>query len=404
MAAVKFYRTTRSAFDSSQKEDGAIYFLTDVGALYIVSGTTAIPINLQIGLSTDASSAQSYYGLKKAVDSKLTKTGSGSKRRAYGVSASNDQEMIEVGTAAGQLYLMPQTGIAKDSLAEGVRTSLGKADTAVQPTDAIITGKLDAADATTAATENKVVKRDASGVAFAADFNWDNASGTALVNKNMLAPIKALAAGAQKGVSFNSYSAMIATLNAYDDGTHLVIGQNIYIQTLNVPDLWVTATYAGSEKETYTYTTDAAFLSDMASRGGSIQVGCYVLAQLETLKVDISGKLDKDTTSASKPRVYGIATDGAEAKYTLGTAEGDVLMIPVGGVAYDSPLFSLNVRSKLIRAGNLSVEGDDAILVTSNGTNYGVEINPSFVAGLLSSSNKLVTQSAVAENLEWHTL
>lgn len=73
---VKFYRTTASEFSEATKEDGALYFLTDVGALYMVVGTgssqNVIQVGVGIGSSGDTSDLASYYGLKKYIDATVT--------------------------------------------------------------------------------------------------------------------------------------------------------------------------------------------------------------------------------------------------------------------------------------------------------------------------------------------
>lgn len=405
MAAVKFYRTTQSAFDSTQKEAGALYFLTDVGALHIAyesnGAVVTSRIALPIGFATDESSAATYHALRKAVDSKLTRVSSGQGNRVYGVDTSNNQKMFPVGTSANQIFLMPSTGVAKSSLASGVQESLDKADSALQ-THQDISGKLNVSDATTAATENKVVKRDASGVSYAADFNWDTASGTALVNKNMLAPIKALAEQAQKGKSFDSYRAMINAFNSEIRSSiaSLNIGQDIYIETVDVPDLWVSGFVPVEEESEYTYTTDAAFLAELA--GGSVPVGPYYLSQLETRKVDISGKLDKVTSGGAK-RVYGVTAANGQTMLPVGTNAGDLLEMPTGGIPIS--LLASTVQSALFRAADWTVSGGLGIVATGIGSaEFSVELDSTKIDGVLSSNNKLVTQAAVAENLEWHTL
>ena len=77
---------------------------------------------------------------------------------------------------------------------------------------------------------------------------------------------------------------MFAELNAMDNET-LKRGWNIYIATLNVPDLWV---YRVEESSvTYTYSNDDAFVEQLKEEA-VVQVGFYKLAALETSKVDLS--------------------------------------------------------------------------------------------------------------------
>lgn len=98
-----------------------------------------------------------------------------------------------------------------------------------------------------------------------------------------------LAKKANKAKGFASYSELIAELNA--DGANVyLVGQSFYIQTLDVPDLWVYSVEDTSVA--YTYTTDNDFISAMS--GGSAQVGYYKIAKLETLKQDLSNYVRND--------------------------------------------------------------------------------------------------------------
>jgi len=100
----------------------------------------------------------------------------------------------------------------------------------------------------------------------------------------------ALAKNAQQGVSFANYQAMVNNVNAYAYDK-FIIGQSIYIGTREVPDLWVYAKYEASQP--YTYTTDDAIVE--ALKTGSLRVGRYELAALETGKVNITNVVTTDT-------------------------------------------------------------------------------------------------------------
>lgn len=93
---------------------------------------------------------------------------------------------------------------------------------------------------------------------------------------------------------FIDYENLISELNNTNKGKYNV-GQSFYIQTLNVPDLWVVSIEETSVS--YTYTTDNAFIEATKAAGGQ-QVGHYKLGQLETLKQDL-GNYVKITDYAS---------------------------------------------------------------------------------------------------------
>ena len=77
---------------------------------------------------------------------------------------------------------------------------------------------------------------------------------------------------------------MITAINAMDDDEYNV-GQNIYVVTVEVPDLWVSS--VESTSSTYTYIDDATFITALETNG-YVQVGYYKLSMLETQKVDLT--------------------------------------------------------------------------------------------------------------------
>lgn len=92
--------------------------------------------------------------------------------------------------------------------------------------------------------------------------------------------------GANKAVAYDSYQVMIRSLNELYSWDHFVVGQNIMIRTLNVPDLWVSEVRANTAKVMYKYTTDEDFVAELAANG-KVHVGFWVISQLETQKVDL---------------------------------------------------------------------------------------------------------------------
>lgn len=96
--------------------------------------------------------------------------------------------------------------------------------------------------------------------------------------------VNSIALGANQALSYQDYQTMVTDLNSAPDSAYRV-GQNIYILTLDVPDLWVSSIEA--TPVTYTYTTDAAFISALETNG-YVQVGYYKLSALETQEVDLT--------------------------------------------------------------------------------------------------------------------
>lgn len=96
--------------------------------------------------------------------------------------------------------------------------------------------------------------------------------------------------GQNNAVVFSSYGNMISNMNGASN-TAYKVGQNIYIQTLNVPDLWVSSIETSTNN--YIYTGDK-YVEEALTTNGYIQVGYYKLSALESQKVDLTDYVNKD--------------------------------------------------------------------------------------------------------------
>lgn len=94
----------------------------------------------------------------------------------------------------------------------------------------------------------------------------------------------AIAKGRNQSLAYNSYSEMITALNSMSKD-ELKRGQNIYIGTVGVPDLWVYSVETSSVN--HSYVNDETIVNSLGANT-TIQVGYYKLAQLETQKVDLT--------------------------------------------------------------------------------------------------------------------
>lgn len=122
--------------------------------------------------------------------------------------------------------------------------------------------------------------------------------GSARVIKETAENAEKIAKGAQKALSYSNYKAMIDDIQKEWELNQYPIGQNIYIGTLNVPDLWISDTESRVEEfQYYTYTSDADFIAELLTEG-RVQVGLYYLSALETQKVDLTQYYDKDEIDA----------------------------------------------------------------------------------------------------------
>lgn len=119
---------------------------------------------------------------------------------------------------------------------------------------------------------------------------------------------RSIALGVNRAVSFDSYSAMITSLNSAAKDVHR-LGQNIYILTVAVPDLWVSSVEETSVP--YTYTTDAAFTSAL-NTDGYVQIGYYKVSALETQKVILT---DYSTTAQMNAAISQAIGGAINASY-----------------------------------------------------------------------------------------
>ena len=140
---------------------------------------------------------------------------------------------------------------------------------------------------------------------------------------------KSIAEGRARAVSFESYSAMVTALNAAAN-TDYKVGDNIFIQAKEVPDLWVYS--VESTTSSYSYTTDDALISALET--GAVQIGYYKIAAMETGKVDLAGyvpttrKVNNKALSADISLTYSdvgaLAANGTAAKATADASGNNI--------------------------------------------------------------------------------
>lgn len=108
-----------------------------------------------------------------------------------------------------------------------------------------------------------------------------------------------IAKGANQSLSVPNYFSLVEIFNNLQ-GNEYKIGQNIYILTLEVPDLWISE--IEEESEEYIYVSDEDFMTSLKT--GGVQVGHYVFSALETQKVDLLNYV-KNTDYATSTRGRG---------------------------------------------------------------------------------------------------
>lgn len=114
--------------------------------------------------------------------------------------------------------------------------------------------------------------------------NLDSVSTEDALSANQGNVLKQMLQSLPTAKAYPDLQALVTALNGYSE-TEMTVGTNLYIQALNVPDLWV----YGVENEAveYEYTDDDAFVSAIRENG-FVQIGYYQVSVLETAKVNLS--------------------------------------------------------------------------------------------------------------------
>lgn len=115
-----------------------------------------------------------------------------------------------------------------------------------------------------------------------------------------IAEVDAIARGAVQGKSFMGYSELVNALNSAEKNTYKE-GQHFLVKTVTVPDVWV---YGISDtKTTYAFTTEESFKNALVQ--GTVQVGYYILSDLEHDKVDLTDYAKKSQVPVISATLLG---------------------------------------------------------------------------------------------------
>ena len=173
------------------------------------------------------------------------------------------------------------------------------------------------------ALDNKLGKTETAAKA-TADASGNNIANT-YATKTALSTVeataneaKSIAEGRTRAVAYQNYQSMVSALNAATT-TEFKVGDNIFIQAKNVPDLWIYS--AESTTSSYIYTTDDALVAAIQS-AGFIQIGFYKVAVLETEKVDLTNYVPATRTVNGKPLSSNVTLSASDvgALAATGTA------------------------------------------------------------------------------------
>ena len=215
--------------------------------------------------------------------------------------------------------------------------------------------------------------------------------------KNLIDTALKIAKGANQAISYENYEEMVEALNWMDD-TALKKGQNIYIGTVGVPDLWIYS--VGETADAYSFVDDNTFV-DLLKEDGTVQVGYYYVAMLETQKVDLSEYAKtSDMNDIKEYLLNSINTNQASFEQFKTSAEADIgqlksaviyknvgdnntahgRYIVIGDVVIALAIFTLSssVSSWSISVGVPAPKYDSVWLKDVNGA-YSFQVNPNGV-------------------------
>lgn len=118
-----------------------------------------------------------------------------------------------------------------------------------------------------------------------------------------------LAEGRSRSMSYDTYSEMVTALLSLSV-VELRVGDNIYIGTLDVPDIWVSKVNATSSQ--YSYQNDTVLASALKSSTG-VTIGYYTLKALETNKVDLTGYATASADLTADKIILGAGSKGVKS-------------------------------------------------------------------------------------------
>lgn len=188
-------------------------------------------------------------------------------------------------------------------------------------------------------------------------------------NVSYVEQVESIAKGANQAISFPNYQSMVEKflqepIDAYN------IGQSVLIETLNVPDLWISE--IPPLYESYTYTTDEDFVNQL-STNGNVKVGLYVFSPLETQKVNLTDYV-KNTDYATGSKA-GLVKGNSNQGFYIGNG-GDMSIVQ----ATDNDITNRTNKYRPITSNNLdkavnSVLKERIVLTQKENGAYTLTIN-----------------------------
>ena len=184
-------------------------------------------------------------------------------------------------------------------------------------------------------------------------------------------------AGKVKTFTYDDYQKFVEATNAIAK-TGMGVGDNVYIKTLDVPDMWVTRVNAVSTL--YTYTGDQAIVNALHSQYG-LTVGYFSFSKLETEKVDLTN--------------YQQTTDSG-LNTTNKTVVGAINEVKVTA---DNALSKANANAgeiSKIKDGTTKVKEAEHADTTNNATNVTSNINGKAISSIFETNGTTAKEATHA--------
>jgi hypothetical protein len=221
--------------------------------------------------------------------------------------------------------------------------------------------------------------------------------------------VESIAKGATQAESFFDYEEMVEKLNVAPRDTYR-IGQSLFINTRNVPDLWIYN--KGISSTTYNYSTDEVFVNELKSKG-YVKVGYFTLSALETQKVDLTdyptteevASIVKSVTYDKKEidnKVESIKPDNIYANVLKGTESGavvsmdDVSPIPHKVKAKTRGKNLLSVDANPSESTTATALDNNSLILGTTGLVYSPQCD--FWRGVLPAGDYILSLNVSTEN------
>lgn len=134
----------------------------------------------------------------------------------------------------------------------------------------------------------------------------DSASASDLLSANQGRVLKSMIQAIPQATSYKNTANLIAELNS-STGSEFVVGHNLYILELGVPDFWISEV-SNTPKQ---FTGTSQDLVNSIKLSGSVQIGYYKISMLETEKVELSQYV---TTTQLNEAISALGIDSLKTK------------------------------------------------------------------------------------------